>query len=254
MNRLVLKNLMIRSSSAEFLIFERQKHDKDIQVRFENGDLWLTQRAIGELFNIDRTVVTKHIKNIYSEFEMDKNSTSANANDVKTRYTKIGMYRHLRGDGHFNIGNGYAWVMIDWASLSQENKQLFMQLNSGEIQIPLTETEKVSFEHNCKLNQFPFKQSGLVKFFEIVDYYKLVNGQITPNQLPQSSPEDTYFDSVKSGYVVDNFLLNHGLDFRAVVIKCPIDETTKASDVNKYFNFIVQKLTMQASKKYPILN
>lgn len=180
--------------------------------------------------------------------------SSANANDVKTRYTKIGMYRHLRGDEHFNIGNGYAWVMIDWASLSQENKQSFTKLNSGEIQIPLTETEKASFEHNCKLNQFPFKQSELVKFFEVIDYYKLVIGQVTPNQLPQSSSEDTYFDSVKSGYVVDNSLLNHSLDFRAVVIKCPIDETTKASDVNKYFNFIVQKLTMQASKKYPILN
>ena len=69
---------MIRSSSAEFLIFERQTHDKGVQVRFENGDLWLTQKAIGELFNIDRTVVTKHIKNIYSEFELDENSTSVN--------------------------------------------------------------------------------------------------------------------------------------------------------------------------------
>ena len=72
------KDLMIRSSSAEFLIFERQTHDKGIQVRFEDGDLWLTQKAIGELFDIDRTVVTKHIKNIYSEFELDENSTSAN--------------------------------------------------------------------------------------------------------------------------------------------------------------------------------
>ena len=33
---------MIRSSSAEFLIFEKQTHDKGIQVRFEEGDLWLT--------------------------------------------------------------------------------------------------------------------------------------------------------------------------------------------------------------------
>ena len=109
--------------------------------------------------------------------------SSANTNDVKTRYTKIDTYRHLSGfgDGHFNIGNGYAWVMIDWASLSQENKQLFTQLNSGEIQIPLTETEKASFEHNCKINQFPIKQSELVKFFEIVDYYKLMKGQITPS-------------------------------------------------------------------------
>ena len=72
------KDLIIRSSSAEFLIFERQTHDKGVQVRFEDGDLWLTQKAIGELFDIDRTVVTKHIRNIYSEFELDENSTSAN--------------------------------------------------------------------------------------------------------------------------------------------------------------------------------
>ena len=72
------KDLMIRSSSAEFLIFERQTHDKGIQVRFENGDLWLTQKAIGELFNVDRTVVTKYIKNIYSELELNEDSTSAN--------------------------------------------------------------------------------------------------------------------------------------------------------------------------------
>lgn len=38
----------------------------------------LTQKAIGELFNVDRTVVTKHIKNIYSELELNENSTSAN--------------------------------------------------------------------------------------------------------------------------------------------------------------------------------
>ena len=74
----VTKDLIVRSSSAEFLIFERQTRNKGIQVRFEYGDLWLTQKAIGELFNVDRTVVTKHIKNIYSELELNENSTSAN--------------------------------------------------------------------------------------------------------------------------------------------------------------------------------
>ncbi len=72
------KDLMIRSSSSEFLIFERQTHDKGVQVRFEDGDLWLTQKAIAELYDIDRTVITKHLKNIYDEFELDKISTSAN--------------------------------------------------------------------------------------------------------------------------------------------------------------------------------
>ena len=45
------KDLMIRSSSAEFLIFENQKGGKGIEVRFEKGDLWLTQKAIASLYN-----------------------------------------------------------------------------------------------------------------------------------------------------------------------------------------------------------
>ena len=70
------KDLMIRSSSAEFLIFERQTHDKGIQVRFEDGDLWLTQKSIGELFDTTRNNITMHINEIYNTYELDENSTS----------------------------------------------------------------------------------------------------------------------------------------------------------------------------------
>ena len=70
------KDLIIRSSSAEFLIFERQTHDKGIQVRFEEGDLWLTQKSIGELFNTTRNNVTMHINDIYDSYELEQNSTS----------------------------------------------------------------------------------------------------------------------------------------------------------------------------------
>lgn len=67
---------MIRSSSAEFLIFERQTHGKRIQVRFENEDLWLTQKSIGELFDTTRNNITMHINEIYNTFELDADSTS----------------------------------------------------------------------------------------------------------------------------------------------------------------------------------
>ena len=70
------KDLIIRSSSAEFLIFERQNHNKGIQVRFEEGDLWLTQKAIGELFNTTRNNITMHINDIYDSYELEPNSTS----------------------------------------------------------------------------------------------------------------------------------------------------------------------------------
>ena len=69
--------MIIRSTAAEFLIFEEHNIHQGIEVRFEDGDLWLTQKAIAFLFNIDRTVVTKHIKNIYLEFELNENLTSA---------------------------------------------------------------------------------------------------------------------------------------------------------------------------------
>ena len=50
------------------------------------------------------------------------------------------------------------------------------------------------------------------------------------------------------------FFVKSWFDFRTVVIKYSIDETTKVRNVNKYFNFIIQKLTIQARKNYPILN
>ena len=69
---MMVKDLMIRSSSAEFLIFERQTHDKGVQVRFEDGDLWLTQKSIGELFDTTRNNITMHINEIYNTYELDE--------------------------------------------------------------------------------------------------------------------------------------------------------------------------------------
>ena len=69
-------NLIIRSSSAEFLIFEQQKKAKGIEVRFEEGDLWLTQKAMGQLYDCTSDNVGLHLKNIYNDNELDKKSTT----------------------------------------------------------------------------------------------------------------------------------------------------------------------------------
>ena len=73
---MMVKDLMIRSSSAEFLIFERQTHDKGVQVRFENCDLWLTQKCMSELYNCTTDNISLHLKNIYNDYELDRNSTT----------------------------------------------------------------------------------------------------------------------------------------------------------------------------------
>lgn len=90
------ENLIIRSTSAEFLIFERQKGEKGIDVRFDDGDLWLTQKAIGELFDTSKQDVSYHLKNIFTTLELEESSvvkkflTTANDNkNYNTNYYNL---------------------------------------------------------------------------------------------------------------------------------------------------------------------
>jgi hypothetical protein len=46
------------------------------KLDFLDGDLWLAQKAIGELFNTIRNNITMHINDIYDNYELDQNSTS----------------------------------------------------------------------------------------------------------------------------------------------------------------------------------
>lgn len=48
------------------------------EVRVQNHDVWLTQKAIAQLFDVDRSVVTKHLKNIFESRELLEESTCAN--------------------------------------------------------------------------------------------------------------------------------------------------------------------------------
>ena len=56
------KDLIIRSSTEEFITFKLQEKDKGIQVKYENETLWMTQKAIAELFDVQRPAITKHLK------------------------------------------------------------------------------------------------------------------------------------------------------------------------------------------------
>ena len=58
----------------EFLIYSDENGDVKINVMLINEDLWLTQELIAELFGKDRTVITRHIKNIFEEKELNEES------------------------------------------------------------------------------------------------------------------------------------------------------------------------------------
>ena len=54
-----------------------------LEVRVENETVWLTQSKLGELFGVDRTVINRHIHNIYKAVELDEASTCAKIAQVQ---------------------------------------------------------------------------------------------------------------------------------------------------------------------------
>jgi len=65
----------------------------NIEVLYADENIWLTQKKMAELFTVDRSVITKHLKNIFSEKELDKSSVCANfahtAEDGKSYKTQF---------------------------------------------------------------------------------------------------------------------------------------------------------------------
>lgn len=58
-------------------IYRSQDGSVQLNVKLENGTVWLTQSQMAELFGRDRTVIARHINNCYKEGELDKNITCA---------------------------------------------------------------------------------------------------------------------------------------------------------------------------------
>lgn len=171
--------------------------------------------------------------------------SSANKVDVESRNTRIKGFEN-RGNGeHFNLGNGYAWIMIDWETLSQDNKQKIIMLNNGTIPIELSDKEKENLVHNCEINNFTPSQKELVSFFQIISVRLLYIGDRSSLKLVADSNEDNYYEQNRRGYVCNNSLCNHGDNYRTVVIRYPLDENTTVSQVDNYFTGIIKHLSIQ---------
>jgi len=71
------KNNLSPQKFSNFVIFQTESGKVNVDVFFQNETLWLTQKKMAELFEVDRTVITKHIKNVFETGELKENSVSA---------------------------------------------------------------------------------------------------------------------------------------------------------------------------------
>lgn len=58
-------------------LYKSQNGETQIEVKFENETVWLSLNQIAELFNRDKSVISRHLKNIFKENELEYSSTVA---------------------------------------------------------------------------------------------------------------------------------------------------------------------------------
>ncbi|MCC9044267.1 virulence RhuM family protein [Myroides sp. M-43] len=86
------KKLLVRSSSAEYLTFIAATGEGGVDAIYANETIWLTQKMMGTLYNVETHTVNYHLKKIFSDSELEEDSVIRNfritAKDGKTYNTK----------------------------------------------------------------------------------------------------------------------------------------------------------------------
>ena len=93
--------ITIRSSAAEYLTYVASVGDQQdsIEMRYEDENIWLTQKMIATLYDVDVRTINEHIKKIYSDSELEEDSTIRNFRIVQTE----GSRQVTRDTKHYNL-------------------------------------------------------------------------------------------------------------------------------------------------------
>jgi hypothetical protein len=87
------------SQKGEIVLFQAQDGHTKVQVRFENNSVWLTQRAMAELYQVSSKTISEHLLNIYKEEELDPKATIWKFQTVQTE----GKRTVTREIDHYNL-------------------------------------------------------------------------------------------------------------------------------------------------------
>ena len=76
----------IRSSAAEYLTYVASvgEQQDSVEMRYEDENIWLTQKMMATLYDVDVRTVNEHIKKIYLDSELEEDSTIRNFRIVQT--------------------------------------------------------------------------------------------------------------------------------------------------------------------------
>ncbi len=83
--------ITLRSSAAEYLTFVSAIGDQpeSVELRYQDENIWLTQRLMAELYGVDVRTISEHIQKIYADRELEEEATIRNFRIVQTEGTRL---------------------------------------------------------------------------------------------------------------------------------------------------------------------
>ncbi len=95
------EEVTIRSSAAEYLTYVASVGDQQdsVEMRYEDENIWLTQKMMARLYDVDVRTINEHIKKIYLDSELEEDSTIRNFRIVQTE----GSRQVTRDTKHYNL-------------------------------------------------------------------------------------------------------------------------------------------------------
>ena len=110
---------LAKNQIREILLYSSISEKVKVSVHFQNGTFWLTQKAIAELFGVNVPAISKHLKNIFENQELNKNSVvskmETTAKDNKTYSTKFYRLEAILAVG-YRVNSDQATDFRKWAT------------------------------------------------------------------------------------------------------------------------------------------
>jgi hypothetical protein len=118
---------LIRNSTAEFLIFTGQAGEQSIEARYEDETIWLSQKLMAQLFDVDVRTVNEHLKNILKSGELQEGSvirkfriTAADGKNYNTNFYNLDAIISVG----YRVNSVRATQFRQWADSTKANMGL----------------------------------------------------------------------------------------------------------------------------------
>lgn len=176
-------------SQGEIVIYQASDNQTSLEVRLDNETVWLTQAQMVDLFGRDRTVITKHINNIFKENELtEKSNVHFLHNAISDKPVKYYSLDVIISVG-YRVKSQRGTQFRIWANSILKNyllKGYAIRQQFENFEKKLDKHDKILFEHEQKFDliiktKLP-PHEGIFYDGQIFDAYKFVSDIIKSAQ------------------------------------------------------------------------